>query len=132
MSFVEKSGKNSWRVRYPKDDGTLGSLTGFPTKAAAQNKATEIDTDRRRGTFLDPNAGRLTLNEWATTWFDSIDVAPNTAAQYHSLTRNHILPRWGTVNLNDISTIAVRPGPTNSAAKATQPPQPPPSSKSYP
>ena len=52
MSFVEKSGKNSWRVRYPKDDGTLGSLTGFLTKTAAQNKATEIDANRRRGTGL--------------------------------------------------------------------------------
>src|SRR5882724_951131 len=57
MAFVEKSGKNSWRVRYWKDDNTHGSIPGFPTKKAAQAKADEIDTDQRRGTFHDPDAG---------------------------------------------------------------------------
>jgi hypothetical protein len=35
MAWAEKRGKNSWRVRYTKDDGTLGSIPGFPTKKAA-------------------------------------------------------------------------------------------------
>lgn len=107
MAFVEKSGKNSWRVRYWKDDGTHGSISGFTSKKAAQAKADEIDTDRRRGTFLDPAAGKLHLAEWSVTWFDSIDVAKTTAAQYRSLTRNHILPRWGASSLDAISGLAV-------------------------
>jgi len=59
MAFVEKSGNNTWRVRYWKADGTHGSISGFPSKKAAQAKAEEIDTDQRRGTFLDPTAGKL-------------------------------------------------------------------------
>ena len=54
MAFVEKSGKNSWRVRYWTDDNTHGSIPGYTSKKAAQDKANEIDADQRRGTFLDP------------------------------------------------------------------------------
>jgi integrase len=107
MAFVEKSRKNSWRVRYWKDDGAHGSISGFPSKKAAQATAHEIDTDRRRGTFLDHAAEKLHLAEWSVTWFDSIDVANTTTAQYRSLTRNHILPRWGATSLDAISGLAV-------------------------
>ncbi|OZM76567.1 tyrosine-type recombinase/integrase [Pseudonocardia sp. MH-G8] len=107
MSFVEKTGTSSWRVRFWRDDGTHGSIPGFPTKKAAEAKARAIDTDRQRGAFTDPDAGNLPLAEWIEAWFDALDVAPTTLAQYRSLTRNHILPRWGTTRLNKISGIAV-------------------------
>ena len=87
MAFVEKSGTNRWRVRYPKDDGGFGSISGFTSKKAAQDKADDIEAEQRRGTFLDPDAGKLSLAEWSVTWFDSIDVAATTSAQYRSLAR---------------------------------------------
>ena len=34
-------------------------------------------------------------------------MAPATLAQYRSLTRTHVLPRWGATALNDVSGIAV-------------------------
>lgn len=107
MAFVEKSGKNSWRVRYWREDGTHGSLSGFATKKQAQDKAKEIAADQQRGTFLDPDAGKLALDEWAVSWFEVLDVAANTETQYRSLFRNHISPRWGTSSLAAISGLAV-------------------------
>jgi integrase len=107
MAFVEKSGKKLWRVRFSKDDGGFGTISGFTTKAAAENKATEIEADQRRGQFLDPDGGKLTLAEWSVTWFDALDVAATTEAQYRSLIRNHILTRWGTTRLDAISGLAV-------------------------
>jgi integrase len=107
MAFVEKRGKKSWRVRYPNGEGGFHTITGFTTETAANNKAEEIEADQRRGTFLDPAAGKLTLAEWTVTWFDAIDVADATASQYRSLTRNHIIPRWGTHSLDSISGLAV-------------------------
>ena len=83
-------------------------LAGFPTRKAAECKARELDLDRRRGEFLDPDAGNLTLDAWADTWFDALDVGPATLAQYRSLVRCHIQPRWGTTALNDISGLEVR------------------------
>ncbi|WP_245931785.1 tyrosine-type recombinase/integrase [Actinokineospora auranticolor] len=94
-------------MRYFTDDGTLGSISGFPTKTAARDRAEEINADQRRGTFHDPAAGRITLAEWAVPWFDALDVAPNTTAQYRSLLRNHIEPRWGASALSAITGIAV-------------------------
>jgi hypothetical protein len=107
MSFVERSSRSTWRVRYWRDDGTHGSLSGFPTKAAAEAKARELDADRQRGQFIDPDAGTLSLADWTTTWFDALDVAPTTRAQYRSLIRTHILPRWGTTALAEVSGTAV-------------------------
>ena len=107
MSFVERSGRSSWRVRYWRDDGTHGSLPGFPTKKAAEAKAREIDTERRRGEFIDPDAGTIALAEWTATWFEGLDLAPTTLAQYRSLAHTHILPRWGTTALGDITGTAV-------------------------
>src|SRR5829696_6459122 len=74
MSFVERSGRSSWRVRYWRDDGTHGSIPGFPAKKAAEAKAREIDSDRSRGDFIDPDAGTLSLADWTLTWFDALDV----------------------------------------------------------
>ena len=41
MAWVEKSSRTTWRVRYWKDDGTLGSVSGFTTKTAADQHATD-------------------------------------------------------------------------------------------
>jgi integrase len=107
VAFIEKRGKNTWRIRYEKDDGNFGTISGFTSKKAAEAKAEEIEADQRRGTFLDPDAGKLTLAEWSVTWFDALDVADTTTAQYRSLTHNHILRRWGTISLDAISGLAV-------------------------
>jgi integrase len=103
MAFAEQTGPESWRVRYWTDAGVHGSISGFTTKAHAQAKAAEIDADRRRGTFLDPAAGQIALNNWAHSWFAALDVAPTTEAQYRSLTHNHILARWGNTPLSELT-----------------------------
>ena len=120
MSFVERAGRNSWRVRYWRDDGTHGSISGFPTHKAAEAKAREIDSDRGRGEFIDPDAGNLSLPSGSVTWFDALDVAPATAAQYRSLTRTHILPRWGATASTTSAASPSPPGP-RSCAPATPP-----------
>ncbi|GAA5169034.1 hypothetical protein GCM10023321_64010 [Pseudonocardia eucalypti] len=48
------------------------------------------------------------MEEWARHWLAAADVAPATFAQYRSLTRAHLVPRWGTVALGAISGIAAR------------------------
>lgn len=67
MAWAEKQG-SGWRVRLPLPDGTLGSEPGFATRTAAQNRAKEIDSDQRRGTFVDPRAGQTTLRACVTQW----------------------------------------------------------------
>jgi integrase len=94
-------------VRYWTDAGVHGSISGFRTALEAKAKAAEVDTDQRRGSFIDPAAGKTTVLEWALRWCEALDVAPATYAQYRSLINNHILPRWSTTALNELSGTAI-------------------------
>lgn len=107
MAYSEPSGPNSWRVRFQKPDGTLGSVSGFATKEDADEHAQEINVDQRRGHFIDPEGGRILLGAWAQKWFDALDVAPNTERQYRSLWSNHLLPSWGLTALTGITNLSV-------------------------
>jgi hypothetical protein len=107
MAWVERHGKKSWRVRYRKDDDTLGSISGFSTKKAATEHAETLKSEQRRGTWIDPHAGKITLTDWSATWLEALDVAANTEAQYRSLLTNHILPHFGDTALSAITGIAV-------------------------
>lgn len=107
MAYSEKSGKNTWRVRYERDDDTLGSLSGFTSVEAADAEAARINKEHSIGSSRpDPAAARAPFGDWVEPWFDSIDVAPTTLAQYRSLTRNHIVPRWGPVPFDGIGNLA--------------------------
>jgi integrase len=107
VAFAEKIGERSWRVRYWTDAGVHGTISGFRTETEAKAKAAEIDTDQRRGSFIDPAGGDTTLAEWALRWCEALDVAPATYAQYRSLINNHILPRWGATALGELSGTTI-------------------------
>ena len=53
-------------TRHHHEYSGLGTISGFPTESAADHKAQEIDVDRRRGTFQDPESGKITLAECVT------------------------------------------------------------------
>ena len=105
MAWVEQRDNRTWRVRYRRDDGTIGSVTGFATKTAATDHANTLESDEREGRFIDPAAGKITLNDWTQEWLQALDVAIRTEDFYRSLLRRHILPRWGDHSLVDISGI---------------------------
>ncbi|MFH8484001.1 tyrosine-type recombinase/integrase [Streptomyces longisporoflavus] len=48
-----------------------------------------------------------TFAQWTKTWSASLEVGPNTAAGYHSLLKNHLLPAWGATPLDEIAPTAV-------------------------
>jgi integrase len=107
VAFAERIGVGSWRVRYWTDAGVHATISGFRTAAEARAKAAEIDTDQRRGSFIDPAAGKTTVAAWARRWCEALDVAPATYAQYRSLINNHILPRWGATTLGELSGTSI-------------------------
>ncbi|MEU4802993.1 multidrug DMT transporter permease [Actinosynnema sp. NPDC023587] len=108
MAWVEQSGSNHWRVRFRRDDATIGSIPGFRSEKAAQDHANDLESDQRRGTWLDPTDGRTTLEEWLTDWWDALDVDTRTEDNYRSIVRNHITPHWGDTALADITNLKVQ------------------------
>lgn len=93
----------------------------FPTRRAADDYAGTMESDQRKGTWIDSAAGRLSLSEWTVSWLDALDVSPNTEAQYRSLLTNHILDRWGNTSLAEVTGIGVAAWAKNLRAAAYAP-----------
>jgi hypothetical protein len=107
MAWIEQTGTHSWRVRYRRPTGPYATIAGFTDKTTARNYASDLDTDRRRGTWIDPAAGHTALAAWVEQWLPSLDVEIRTEENYRAYLRNHILPRWGLVALGDITALDV-------------------------
>lgn len=107
MAWVEQVGKQSWRVRYPSEDGHVGTLGGFRSAQAARDRAVLIEVDRRRGAWVDPAGGRITVAEWVERWWPTVSVAERTAENYQRRIRRHVLPYWGAARLCEITPAQV-------------------------
>lgn len=120
MAWIEQTGKCSWRVRYPRPTGGYGSVSGFGSRKAAQNYAADVESDRRRGRWLDPDGAKTTIAAWAARWVDTLDVETRTEENYRAYLRNHILPHWQHAPLGQITALASPPG-SSPCANATRP-----------
>ncbi|MGW4591714.1 tyrosine-type recombinase/integrase [Amycolatopsis thermoflava] len=108
MPWAEPVTDDNWRVRYRRDGGGKGAITGFPDAKAAEDYIADMATDRRRGTWIDPAGGRTLVAEWAPDWLDALDIDRRTEENYRSIVRTHILPRWGTTALADVTNLDSR------------------------
>lgn len=110
MAYAEKRGKGPypWRVKFKLPDGSWDSASGFATKDDALDHGRDQETDVRRGVFIDPRKGEVTVAELTADWLESIDVGPLSLRDYRSRLNAHILPRWGDVELGAITGMAVR------------------------
>ncbi|MFP5353497.1 MAG: tyrosine-type recombinase/integrase, partial [Actinomycetota bacterium] len=98
-----KDGKkrHAWKVRYRDPDRVERART-FTKKTDAENFASSIETDILRGDYVDPRAGKVSLDTWAEKWAAGLSVKPKTKAGYESLLRSRILPTFGKRRLAQI------------------------------
>lgn len=120
-----------FQIRYRDKNGLQRGFPGtFPSKKAADLKLARIRVDMDRGTFLDPKAGKITLDAYAETWINSRlvkgrSLAPRTIDLYQSNWRLHISPMLGSTEIGRLEPAAVRtwhakllkegPGPSTTA-----------------
>jgi hypothetical protein len=107
MAWVEKHG-SGFRVRYRLSDGSVLSEPGFSTYRAAADRAADVESEQRTGAFVDPRLAQTCVGEWVRRWADAHDVGLGTWAKYGSHLRNHILPRFGEVELGEIGRMTVK------------------------
>jgi integrase len=107
MAWVEQRGTR-YRVRYRAPDGTVGTDSSHPTRAAALLRCKQVDIDQATDTYLDPAAGRITLTQWVDLWQDTHVAGPARMAAYRSHLRNHILPAFGQVPLTQINRHQIK------------------------
>jgi integrase len=80
----------------------------FDTKRAADRWLVDLESEMNRGTWLDPDAGRVQLGEYATRWVSERDLKKRTREEYERIVRLHIVPCLGARALVDVSPPIVR------------------------
>lgn len=106
MAWIEQIGTRSWRVRYRRTSGSgYGTISSFPDAKAAEQYPQDMQTDRRRGTWIDPAAAKTTVASWVERWLPTLDVEIRTEENYRAYLRNHIVPRWEHIALGDITAL---------------------------
>ena len=66
-----KDGRPGYQVRHrprPRDPAGVQRAKQFERKAAADRFAASVETDKARGSYVDPKAGRMTLKEYGEAW----------------------------------------------------------------
>jgi len=100
--------KTVWQARYSAPDGRERTKR-FIRKVDAENWLDTNGADIARGTWIDPKAGRVSLNTFAYEWIDQRkDLRSTTRAKYRFLLDHHILPALGDTHLAKLSPSQVR------------------------
>jgi len=98
----------AWRARFTGPDGRERSKR-FDRKVDADDWVTAQRADVRRGTWIDPDAGTVTLAAYANQWLeDRRDLRTTTQAKYRDMLDRQILPALGSTPLSQLKPTQVR------------------------
>src|SRR5215470_1757051 len=67
----------------------------FQKQTAADKRWQAMETDKERGDYHDPNAGKVLFGEFGKRWLDSRLVDPSTVIRYETAYRLHAAPAFG-------------------------------------
>jgi len=90
-----------WQVRYRDPDGAQRSKS-FALKREADAFRATVEVDLRRGAYVDPQAGKVTLTEFATEWLDRQTFDVPTRIAVESRLRTHVAPTIGNTELRTL------------------------------
>ena len=97
----------NWQVRYRDPTGTPRTKT-FKRQVDARAFADDVETDKRRGTYIDPNAGTVTFAEYAHRWLATrAHLAPATLDRDRSYLSAMILPTFANRSVGMITASEV-------------------------
>jgi integrase len=112
---VGKRPSGRWQALFWQDERVQSAGT-FATKADAQACLSTMETDLRRGKWIDPKGGQETLTDYANEWLSQrTDLAERTAELYRHVLDKHVLPVLGTSTLAGLSPTNIRSWHTNIA-----------------
>jgi integrase len=90
-----------WRARHRDPDGRERARH-FDRKTDAELWLATVKADIVRGTYLDPEAGRTTFEQFAARWRGQQPHRPGTARLYERTLRLHVIPAIGSRQLGTL------------------------------
>jgi integrase len=103
MANIAKRPDGRWRARYRDSAGNEHSRH-FTRKIDAQHWLDSVTTAIATGAYADPRAARISVAEWAPRWLaTTVNLKQTTRRTYEGLLRTHVLPKWGSVKLSDVT-----------------------------
>lgn len=106
--LTEKTGATVWRARYDDREGKQHTRH-FTRKVDAQAWLDEAAGAMATGSWTDPSKSRSTLKPHTDAWLAAHpDWTPSTRARNVGIVKKHILPRWGNVRLDKITTDSIQ------------------------
>ena len=106
MASIEKTTTGTGEVRYVvryRDLNRRSREKWFNRMVDAKAYRSQVESDIRRGTWTDPRAGDITLEEWSLTWMESKrHLTPKTLAGYRSLLDVDVIPPLGRRSISSI------------------------------
>lgn len=98
-----------YRVRYIGPDGKERGKS-FPDRAKREAEAflVTVESDKLRGSYIDPAAGRMTFGEYAEEWLRSRTFDESTRETTEIRVRTHLIPYFGSRALASIKPGHIR------------------------
>lgn len=107
MATIRKLPSGKWQARVWHPSGKRPSKTD-PLKRVVQDWAIEQENKIRRGEFLDPKSGKITMNHYWEAFRDEHLMADATARKHMSHWRTHVKPVWGTYPLDEMTRVELK------------------------
>lgn len=105
---LDRWGKGKrWLACWQDPDGRERSKA-FTTQTAADKHWRAMETDRERGEYFDPKAGKVSFGDLGKRWLASRVVDPATHARYESAYRHHVEPTFGKKAVKSIRPSQVQ------------------------
>lgn len=101
MAHIRKLTSGRWQATVRHPSGQRYSKSD-PLKRVVKDWADDTEAAMRRGDFIDPTAGRMTLAGWWDKWSATRRIATATEDKNRAWWRNHIEPRFGSWPLSSI------------------------------
>lgn len=97
-----------WQVRW-RDPAGRQRTKSFKRKGDAKQFANRVEVEMQRGTYVDPQLGKLLFVDWAHEWLQSkMNLRASSWTRDESYLRNHVMPTFGNVALARIDKLTIQ------------------------
>jgi integrase len=100
VAWVRKLPSGLWAATVRTPAGRITET--HKLKGAIEKWASDLESDARRGDFIDPRAAEITVGAWWEQVKDSRRLEKASRKRDESHWRNHVAPRWARTRLDGI------------------------------